>query len=145
MDSRPGKILLDALGVPPATARLVTYFARNPTARPTIRELQRTLGVGSASVQRDLERLVSVGALRYIPDGRSLRYAPRMVAVLWDAVRSLFDPVPRSATRVREVAAEKYGVDISLLRSTLERSVEERIQRLDADAALLTEARKKRR
>jgi hypothetical protein len=133
---------LDALGIPPATARIVAFFARNPTARPTVRELQRTLGVASASAQRDLERLSRAGALRSVSDGRLRRYAPVMDSPLWAAVRLLVTgEQPPAARRVRERAV-RYGVDMGQLQSMLRLDVEERIRRLDADAAFLKAARR---
>jgi hypothetical protein len=133
---------LTALGIPPATARIAIYFARNPTARPTVRELQRTLGVASASAQRDLARLVKAGALRVVIDGRLRRYAPRMDSVLWDAVRLLITPgAPKPPLVLRE-AARRYGVDLGQLESMLRLTVEERLIQLDANAAFIAEVRK---
>lgn len=132
---------LATLGVPPATSRLVAWFARNPTARPTVRELQRTLGISSASAQRDLERLTRAGALRLVQDERRVRYAPRMDSRIWAAVRILIatdDIAPRP--RVRE-SATRYGVDLGQLESMLRMTVEERITMLDANAAFITAAR----
>jgi predicted DNA-binding transcriptional regulator YafY len=136
---------LETLGIPPATARIVAFFARNPTARPTVRELQRTLGVSSASAQRDLDRLSRAGALRAVEDGRLRRYAPVMDSPLWSAVRILIaTEQAASVSRIRERAA-RYGVDLTQLQSTLRLTVEERILRLEADAAFLKEARTGRR
>src|SRR5688572_26479380 len=93
---------LETIGVPPATSRVVTFFARNPTARPTVRELQRTLGIASASAQRDLERLTSAKALRVVRDGTMLRYAPVMDSPLWSAVRILLSRESPRPSTVRE-------------------------------------------
>lgn len=137
---------LDTLGVPPATARIVAFFARNPTARPTVRELQRTLGVASGSAQRDLDRLTRAGALRVVVDGRMRRYAPVIDSAVWHAVRILVSGErPRLLLReVRERSA-KYGVDLGQLRSMLRLGVEERIVQLDANAAFLEAARSGRK
>src|SRR3954469_20689522 len=80
---------LETFGIPPATARIVGFFARNPTARPTVRELQRTLGIASASAQRDLDRLTRARPLRVVVDGRMRRYAAVMDSPIWPAVRIL--------------------------------------------------------
>ena len=134
-------MMLDALGVPPATARIVAFFARNPTARPTVRELQRTLGVSSASAQRDLSRLSRAGAIHAVEDGRLLRYAPVMDSPLWAAIRILIATErPTPPPRVRE-RAMRYGVDLSQLESMLRLTVEERILQLEANAEFLKEAR----
>jgi len=138
---------LDLLGVPAATARLVTWFAKNPTARPTVRELQRTLGIASASAQRDLDRLVRGRALRVVEDGRLKRYAPIIDSPLWVATRILISNdahARESPSRVRE-AAQRYGADLTQLESTLRLSVEDRITQLDANAAFLTAARASKR
>ena len=136
---------LDCLGVPAATAKLATYFGLNGTARPTVRELQRTLGLASASVQRDLDRLVSAGALVAKPDGRLVRYVVQAESALWAAVRLLVgDSSPVAPPgRVRERAAT-YGVDIGQLRSMMHLSPEERLTQLDANVAFLGAARASR-
>ena len=133
---------LSVLGVPPATSRIMAFFARNPAARPTVRELQRTLGVASASAQRDLDRLVRARAVRAIPDGRMRRYAPVMDSPLWPALRILIagERPPLVVREVRE-SAKRYGVDLTQLESMLRLSVEERIRLLDANAAFLADAR----
>jgi DNA-binding transcriptional ArsR family regulator len=141
------KASLPSLGIPAATAKLATYFARNGSARPTIRELQRTLGAASASVQRDLERLVAAGALTMAADGRSVRYRADPRSSLWQAVRLLLgDELPGSddRTRVREQAV-RFGVDIGQLRSMLRLTAEERLVQLDANASFLKAVRKTRR
>src|SRR3954465_13497638 len=108
---------LETLGIPPATGRIVGFFARNPTARPTVRELQRTLGVSSASAQRDLDRLTRAGALRAVADGRMRRYAVVMGSPVWPAIRILI--TAERAPMLREVRerAQLYGVDLGQLES----------------------------
>ena len=133
---------LETLGVPPATARMVAFFARNPTARPTVRELQRTLGVASASAQRDLDRLVRVGAARAVADGRMRRYAAVMDSPLWTALRILLsDEKPPAPVRGVRESAKRYGVDLTQLESMLRLSVEERIRQLDDNAAFFADVR----
>ena len=137
---------LDCLGVPTATAKLAAYFALNGSARPTVRELQRTLGLASASVQRDLDRLVRAGALVTKVDGRLVRYVAQAESPVWAAVRLLVgDSVPAasSAGRVREDAV-RYGVDVGQLRSMMRLSPEERLTRLDANVAFIGAARASR-
>src|SRR4051812_37044631 len=139
------QIDLETLGIPPATARIVTFFARNPTARPTVRELQRTLDVSSASAQRDLDRLTRAGALRVVVDGRMRRYAAIMDSPVWPAIRMLITAEAAPKTRVVRERAQSYGVDIGQLESMLRLSVEERIVQLDANASFLRAARVNRR
>jgi hypothetical protein len=133
---------MEMLGVPPGTARVAWFFARNPTARPTVRELQRTLGVASASAQRDLGRLARGGALRVVVDGRMRRYAARIDHPFWEAVRHLIDPPAAPGRRQVRERASKYGVDLGQLESMLLLSVEERLRQLDANASFIAEARR---
>lgn len=140
---------LGSLGVPAATAKLATYFALNGSAHPTVRELQRTLKLASASVQRDLDRLVRAGALAARPDGRLVRYVAQTESPLWAAVRLLIGesaPIASPAGRVREKAAEqeRYGVDVGQLRSMMRLSPEERLTQLDANVAFIDAARASR-
>ena len=135
---------LGVIGVPAATAKLVAWFARHPTARPTVRELQRTLGIASASAQRDLDRLIRAGALRVVIDRRMRRVAPVMDSPIWSAVRMIVEGTPSSPAKVRERSA-RYGVDLTLLESALRLSVEERIRQLDDNAAFLAAARRGKR
>jgi len=136
---------LATLGIPPATARIVAFFARNPTARPTVRELQRTLDISSASAQRDLDRLTRAGALRSVADGRLLRYAAVMDSPLWSVVRILITNESRAVARKVRERAVRYGVDLGQLESMLRLTIEERIVQLDANAAFLAEARAAKR
>jgi hypothetical protein len=134
---------LSCLGISPATARLATFFARNGSARPTVRELQRTLGIASASAQRDLDRLVTAGALTTVVDGRALRYRTNPLSPIWPAVRLLIgdeSPIAAHPGRVRESAA-RYGVDVGQLRSMLRLTYEQRLTQLDDDMSLIAAAR----
>src|SRR3954469_11441379 len=135
---------LETFGIPPATARIVGFFARNPTARPTVRELQRTLGVASASAQRDLDRLTRAGALRIVADGRLRRSAAVMDSPIWAGLRILLGlELPAAPRAVRERAA-RYGVDLGQLDSMLQLTVEEPIVQKDANASFLSAARTNR-
>jgi len=86
------------LGISPAAARIIRYFLIRPDARPHGRELQRMLGLGGASLQRELDRMVQLGALQREVDGRRKHYRVVDEAPLWQAIRILAsaseDPVP---------------------------------------------------
>jgi hypothetical protein len=55
-------VLID-LGLADSTVRLLAYFLLRPEARPHGRELQRVLGLGGASLSRELRRLAEAGLL----------------------------------------------------------------------------------
>jgi uncharacterized protein len=102
--------MLDALGVPPSAEKAVRYFVTHPTARPYARELQRTLGVGGASAQRDLDHLTEIGALRRVVDGRLVRYVAQPNSRFWRGIRLLIADPNRPADLLRDSLCDVEGV-----------------------------------
>src|SRR5829696_5197205 len=97
---------LQQLGIPPATACVLRFFALRPEARPHLREVQRVLGLGSASAQRDLDRLVTLGALERRRDGRRVCYAVAERPPVWGPIRTLLgasDPAALLRDALRDV------------------------------------------
>jgi predicted nucleotidyltransferase len=107
--ARSGTIL-DALGVSLSAEKTVRYFATHPAARPYARELQRKLGLGGASVQRDLDRLTEVGALRRSVDGRIVRYVPQLDSRFWRGMRLLIADPNNPAVLLRDSLRDVAGV-----------------------------------
>lgn len=106
---------LDLLGMPTAEARLIRYFLVRPDARPHLREIQRVLDLGGASVQRALSRLVALGALeRTEEDGRTL-YSVVQRSSVWRALRLLesetMDPTPL----LREALIDVQGIEAAFV------------------------------
>lgn len=106
---------LDALGVSPSAERTVRYFVTHPTARPYARELQRTLGLGGASAQRDLERLTQIGALKRSSDGRLVRYSPQLDSRFWRGVRLLIAAPREPASLLRAALCDVDGVKAAFI------------------------------
>lgn len=106
---------LDILGVSPAAARLIRYFLIRPNARPHLRAIQRQLGLGGASVQRELDRLVLLGALLREQEARAIQYRVADQSPVWTAMRLLesaaVDPVPL----LRDALVDVSGVTTALL------------------------------
>lgn len=114
---------LDALGVPPSAEKTVRYFVTHPTARPYARELQRKLGLGGASAQRDLDRLTAIGALRRSSDGRLVRYAPELDSRFWRGVRFLIADPREPASLLRAALCDADGLKAAFVfGSTAKRS-----------------------
>jgi predicted nucleotidyltransferase len=101
---------LELLGIAPAASRVLRYFLIRRTAEPHVRELQRALGLGGASIQREMERLTALGALERREDGRRVRYRPRPESPVWKAVAMLEGASPDPTTLVREAIADVPGV-----------------------------------
>jgi predicted nucleotidyltransferase len=99
---------LRLLGMAASTAAILRYFALRPEAQPHARHLQRVLGIGGASLQRDLERLVKIGALERSPDGRLVRYRVVPSSPAWRGLQLLIgnvsDPTALIADALRDVS-----------------------------------------
>ena len=98
---RPNSVWADDInlfGASPARAQILRFFLLRPDAAPHVRDIQRLLKLGSRSVQRELARLVELGAIERIEDEGVVRHRARPEAAVWDAVRALVrqsrDPVP---------------------------------------------------
>lgn len=104
------------LGVAPSLTRLLRYFALRPAARPHLRMLQRELGLGSASVQRDLTRMAAAGVLRPVPDpsDRTVRYVV-VPHRFWEVVRTLVAASDGPVALLREALRDVGGVEAVFL------------------------------
>src|SRR5450759_899956 len=88
---------LRLLGLPDSLIKVIQFFALHPDEKIRFRELQRRLELGSASLQRDLDRLIILGVVRRIVDQDSLtHYSAAPHSGLWVAllglVRELSEP-----------------------------------------------------
>jgi predicted nucleotidyltransferase len=120
------------LGLAPASARILRYFAVRPDARPHARELQRVLSLGGGSLQRELARLESLGAIERVPDGRRVRYRTVDGSPIWRAIRILegasADPVPL----IEDALVDVHGIQAAFVFG----SVAAGTQRPDSDIDL---------
>lgn len=107
--------LLALLGVSPSTARLIQYFVVHPENSVHGRHLQRVLGLGSASVQRDLERLVGIGALERTRDGRLVQFRPAPAAKVWEALRILVREGADAPDIIRDALSDVSGIDAAFV------------------------------
>lgn len=123
---------LDLLGIAPAAGRILRYFLIRRTAAPHGRELQRTLGLGGASLQRELERLTALGALERRQDGRRIRYRAVEGSPVWDALSILEGASPDPTALVRNAVSDVPGV----LAAFIFGSTAEGTQRDDSDIDL---------
>jgi predicted nucleotidyltransferase len=106
---------LDLLGLPAAEARLIRYFLIRPEARLHLREIQRALDLGGASVQRALSRLVALGALeRTEEDGRTL-YSVVPRASAWRALRILESETNDPTPLMRVALIDVQGIDAAFV------------------------------
>jgi predicted nucleotidyltransferase len=104
------------LGVSPSLASLIRYFTVRPQAHPHLRLLQHRLGLGSASVQRDLKRLATAGVLRASrdPEQRTVHYGV-VPHRFWVVARALVAASDEPATLLREALRDVPGVEAAFL------------------------------
>jgi predicted nucleotidyltransferase len=106
---------LDLLGMPTAEARMIRYFLVRPEARPHLREIQRALDLGGASVQRALNRLVALGALdRTEENGRTL-YSVVPRASAWRALRLLESETRDPTPLIRAALVDVPGIEAAFV------------------------------
>ncbi len=102
---------LDLFGASPARAQILRFFLMRPDAAPHVREIQRILNLGARSVQRELARLVKLGAIERIEDGGLVRHRACPGAPVWDAVRSLIRQSPDPVACVRAALVDVDGIE----------------------------------
>lgn len=101
---------LDLLGISPAASRIIRYFLIRPEARPHARELQRVLDLGGASLQRELGRMVDLGALQKESEGRRTHYRVVEESPVWKALRVLGASSSDPGPLLRDALADVPGV-----------------------------------
>jgi predicted nucleotidyltransferase len=106
---------LEMLGLPRSQARIIRYFALRPDAATHGRHLQRVLGIGTASMQRDLKRLVALGALTCREDGRLVRYKPVSDSPLWSAFRAIIAATGDPSAVLRDALCDVAGIDAAFV------------------------------
>jgi predicted nucleotidyltransferase len=123
---------LGLLGVAPAAARILRYFLIRRSAEPHVRELQRALRLGGASLQRELERLSALGAIERRADGRRVRYRAVPESPVWKAVEILEGVASDPTALIRDAVGDVSGV----LAAFIFGSTAGRTQRDDSDIDL---------
>lgn len=103
------------LGLSRPLVRIVRYFALRPGARAGLRQLQRALGLGSASAQRDLKRLTDIGVLRRYELAKGVRFGIVEDAPLWGALRTLIGEASAPETLLREALREVPKLDAAFV------------------------------
>jgi predicted nucleotidyltransferase len=106
---------LAALGASPASARILRFFAVHPTAAVHGRALQRLLDLGSASVQREVDRLLAFGALERVEDGHRVCYRPVLESKLWAAVMLLLSDTRDLAGLLRDALCDVSGIEAAFV------------------------------
>ena len=123
----------EALGLSSALGRIIRFYMARPEERPHQRALQRALSLGSASVQRELDRLQRFGVIAVEQEGNRTTYAVDQDAPEWRALEELArtsgDPVPL----VRDALVDVRGIQAAFVFGSVARGT----QGEDSDVDLL--------
>ncbi|MEX0893601.1 MAG: nucleotidyltransferase domain-containing protein [Gemmatimonadota bacterium] len=99
-----------ALGLSPALGRIIRFYLARPEERPHQRALQRALDLGSASVQRELERLRCLGVLTVEQIGNRTKYGIAQGAREWRALEELASTSRNPVPFVRDALVDVEGI-----------------------------------
>ena len=128
---------LRLLGLPDSLIKVIQFFALHPDEKIRFRELQRRLELGSASLQRDLDRLIILGVVRRIVDQDSLtHYSAAPHSGLWVALLGLVRELSEPEVLVREAVRDVPGIDAAFIYG----SVAHKTARPDSDIDLFVVA-----
>lgn len=129
----PENARLRLLGLSDSLIRVIRFFALHPTEIIRFRVLQRRLGIGSASLQRDLERLAILGLVRRTVNRDSLtHYSAAPHSGLWVALLALVRELSEPEVLVKEAVRDVSGIDAAFIYG----SVATRTARPDSDIDL---------
>jgi len=118
-----------------AMARLVRYFAVNPEAAPHVRALERSTGLGPASLKNELDRLLTLELLTRRKDGNKVRYCVNEDNPLWTQFRALVRRLSTPADVLPYALAEVEGVEGAFIFGSFARGSER--EESDVDVMVL--------
>ena len=102
-------------GMPNSFVKLIRFFAVRPGASWRFRELQTRVGTGSASLQRDLARLVELGVLGRHETGSSVSFSLNQGSRVWWSLLQLIRELSDPALVLREAIRDVDGVDAAFI------------------------------
>lgn len=106
---------LEVLGLSPSAEKILRFFLLRPRTQVHGRKLQRLLGLGGRSLQRELTRLVIVGALERIEHGRLVHFRARSDAPLWKAFRVMLAGYAEPASLVCDALRDVSGIQAAFV------------------------------
>jgi predicted nucleotidyltransferase len=104
-----------------ARAKLLQLFALFNEEPLRFREIQRRIGVGSRSLQHELQRLEALGLIARQGRGREVRYRARTETPLWLPVWQTIASLSRPAEICRILLADLAGVSAAFIYGSIAR------------------------
>ena len=115
---------LALLGWPESLVKIIRFFAIHPNKRIRFRELQRRLELGSASVKRDLDRLVALGVVKRQVEDSVILYAVSHESAVWVALTRLIRELSAPDVLVKEAVRDVAGIDSAFIYGSVARGEE---------------------
>jgi len=104
-----------------ARAKLLQLFALFNEEPLRFREIQRRIGVGSRSLQHELQRLEALDLIARQGRGREVRYRARTETALWLPVWQMIASLARPAEICRILLADLAGVSAAFIYGSIAR------------------------
>ncbi len=98
-----------------ALARILGYFATNPTSPVHFRKLQRITNLPHRSLQIELQRLQDLGVLNRATNGRLVEYHINETSSRWPPLRSLVREFAEPADLFRPALAQRAGITAAFI------------------------------
>lgn len=109
----PDKLRL--FGMPESFVKLIRFFAIHAGTSWRFRELQSRVGTGSASLQRDLARLLELGVLVRCETSSSVSFSVNQRSRVWWSLLQLIRELSDPALVLREAIRDVAGVDAAFI------------------------------
>jgi predicted nucleotidyltransferase len=101
---------LDLLGMPSTEVRLIRFFLVRPDARRRFREIHQILNLEETSVQRALDRLVSLGTVDRTEEDEGTLYSVAPRSVVWRAFQLIASATDDPTPLLREAMVDVRGI-----------------------------------
>ncbi len=101
--------------LPRATVRLITHFLVHPESELHFRALQRHTGLSIGSLQREVDRLESLGLICRREENGRLLFRAVSEHASWNAFRVLLREHASATDVLREALSEVEGVDAAFI------------------------------
>jgi predicted nucleotidyltransferase len=115
MSVTPPPSALQSTFASPAMARLLLFFAVHPEDGLHIRDLFRRMGLGMASLQKELDRLHRLDIIDKSAEGRRVVYRLNLASERWRAMRTLIRSLAHPSEILREAFSGVPGVEAAFV------------------------------
>ncbi len=101
--------------MPPSLIKLIRFLAVHPAQSWGFRQLQAHLGVGNASLQRDLKGLAELGVVTRHAGSPHVSYAVAKNSPVWTAITQLIGQLSDPKQLIQDAISGVEGVDAAFI------------------------------